>query len=46
MPCGEAYKGDPFQDDFPALHGLLDAGQPVLGILERRTEQLAACKSG
>ena len=31
MPCGEAYKGDPFQDEFPPLHGLLDAGQPVPG---------------
>lgn len=29
MPCGEAYEGDPFQDDFPALRGLLEAGQPV-----------------
>ena len=31
MPFGEAFKGDPFQDDSPARHGLLDAGQPVPG---------------
>ena len=31
MPFGEAFKRDPFQDDFPALPGLLEAGQPVPG---------------
>jgi len=31
MPCGEAYKGDPFQDDFPALRGPLAPGRAVPG---------------
>jgi hypothetical protein len=31
MPFDEAFKDDPFQDDFPALPGRPEAGQPVPG---------------
>jgi hypothetical protein len=31
MPFDEAFKDDPFQDDFPALQGLPEANQPVPG---------------
>jgi hypothetical protein len=32
MPFGEAFKGDRFQDDFPALHGCSRASAMFLGI--------------